>query len=329
MDYSFAVITYNSSRYIIETLESIKYQIQRFGTGKEIELVLGDDASSDGTVALMEAWLKENDRLFTAVRKSYHEHNTGTCKNCADVWRLVTSEKMKELAGDDILPANNIFELLDQCADGLVLQGEAILFQEGRIIDDFSRYQELLVQSLYSVKDIKFLSEVCSPMANGVFCKRSMFTPEIISYVEKFRLIEDQPLWYRVFHDIPDVQYRFIERPVVLYRSEGQGVSAQKHGTVSEAAQKDDVTLRSDIAREKNWLSRHIYKERLWANHSPHRVLHIFSPDSLYYKIHGIMSSGELKFLWERERQCFREQEEYLREIQERAASFVKRNVST
>ena len=42
---SIVIITYNSSRYIIETLESIKSQ-----TYNEIELIVSDDCSEDNTV---------------------------------------------------------------------------------------------------------------------------------------------------------------------------------------------------------------------------------------------------------------------------------------
>ena len=35
MDFSFGVMTYNSSDYVLETLESIKYQVLNYGKNKK------------------------------------------------------------------------------------------------------------------------------------------------------------------------------------------------------------------------------------------------------------------------------------------------------
>ncbi|MDR0890977.1 MAG: glycosyltransferase [Endomicrobium sp.] len=46
---SVCVITYNSSKYVLETLESIKTQ-----TYQNIELIVSDDCSTDDTVEVCE-----------------------------------------------------------------------------------------------------------------------------------------------------------------------------------------------------------------------------------------------------------------------------------
>ena len=51
--------TYNSAKYVLETLESIKSQ-----TYHNIELIISDDASQDNTVDICELWLKENKERF-------------------------------------------------------------------------------------------------------------------------------------------------------------------------------------------------------------------------------------------------------------------------
>lgn len=45
---SVVVITYNSSKYIVETLNSVKKQ-----TYKNIELIITDDCSTDNTVSVI------------------------------------------------------------------------------------------------------------------------------------------------------------------------------------------------------------------------------------------------------------------------------------
>lgn len=50
------VVSYNHSKYIKENLNSVKHQ-----TYKNIQLIVGDDASQDHSVKIFEQWLKENE----------------------------------------------------------------------------------------------------------------------------------------------------------------------------------------------------------------------------------------------------------------------------
>ena len=54
------VVTYNSSKYVLETLDSIFEQ-----TYKNIELIITDDGSSDNTVELCREWLTHYGDRFT------------------------------------------------------------------------------------------------------------------------------------------------------------------------------------------------------------------------------------------------------------------------
>jgi glycosyltransferase involved in cell wall biosynthesis len=60
---SIVVITYNSSKYILETLESIKQQ-----TYKNLELIITDDCSKDNTVVLCQDWLDVNKHGFIRTK---------------------------------------------------------------------------------------------------------------------------------------------------------------------------------------------------------------------------------------------------------------------
>ena len=56
---SIIVITYNSSKYVLETLESAKAQ-----TYQNIELIVTDDCSNDNTVEICRKWIEENKERF-------------------------------------------------------------------------------------------------------------------------------------------------------------------------------------------------------------------------------------------------------------------------
>jgi len=95
---SFIVITYNSSKFIIDTLESARLQ-----TYPELELVISDDASSDNTVALCEEWLRENKNRFAGTKIITSPVNTGITGNYNRGIKAAAGRWIKPLAGDDAL----------------------------------------------------------------------------------------------------------------------------------------------------------------------------------------------------------------------------------
>ena len=62
---SIIVVTYNSSLYVRETLESAKRQSYR-----NLELIVTDDASKDDTVKICREWIENNKNRF--VRFEYN-----------------------------------------------------------------------------------------------------------------------------------------------------------------------------------------------------------------------------------------------------------------
>ncbi|GAA4321025.1 hypothetical protein GCM10023115_48460 [Pontixanthobacter gangjinensis] len=100
---SIVVITYNSSDYVIETLESVKRQ-----TYKNIELIISDDFSTDDTIATCKAWLIGNKDKFKRVKIIVPEKNTGIPANCNRGLAQSRGDWIKIIAGDDLLLPNCI-----------------------------------------------------------------------------------------------------------------------------------------------------------------------------------------------------------------------------
>ena len=74
---SIIVVTYNSSKYILETLESAKDQ-----TYKNIELIVTDDSSKDNTVELCKEWMQKNSARFVRTEVITVPQNSGIAANC-------------------------------------------------------------------------------------------------------------------------------------------------------------------------------------------------------------------------------------------------------
>ena len=100
---SIIVATYNSSRFVIETLESAKAQ-----TWQNIELVVSDDCSADNTVELCRNWIAQNKDRFVNTQLITVPANTGVSANCNRMIQSSVAEWIKMIAGDDILLPNCI-----------------------------------------------------------------------------------------------------------------------------------------------------------------------------------------------------------------------------
>ncbi len=67
------VITYNSSKFVNETLESAKNQ-----SYENIELIVSDDCSTDDTVEICKNCIERNMQRFTRTELLTVKKNTGT-----------------------------------------------------------------------------------------------------------------------------------------------------------------------------------------------------------------------------------------------------------
>lgn len=104
---SIIVITYNSSKYVLETLESAKNQIY-----ENIELIITDDASTDKTVQICQDWLEKNRDRFMRSNIITSHINTGVSANCNRGFMFVHGEWVKYIAGDDALKENCINDFI-------------------------------------------------------------------------------------------------------------------------------------------------------------------------------------------------------------------------
>lgn len=95
------IVTYNSAKTVIETLESAKAQ-----TYQNVELVISDDCSTDNTIELCRKWVAENASRFVRTEILAVSVNTGIPGNCNREIAAARGEFLKSIAGDDILLPN-------------------------------------------------------------------------------------------------------------------------------------------------------------------------------------------------------------------------------
>jgi len=101
---SVGLFVYNGERFIEETLRSILNQ-----TFTDFELIISDNASTDRTGEIAEAYAKRDDR----IRYYRSEKNMGAGWNVRRVYELATGKYFKQSAADDLLEP----DFLQRCVE--------------------------------------------------------------------------------------------------------------------------------------------------------------------------------------------------------------------
>lgn len=229
---SIVIMTYNSSKYVLETLESAKRQ-----TYKNIELVISDDASKDNTVEICQEWLGENSSRFANVKLVTSLENTGIAPNANRGWRQAKGLWVKGIAGDDKLLTNCIADDMDFVTHHPETD---ILFSKIVPIGNMEAAKNcgfLNVGKFFENLDkkefeINLLWANFLPAASE-FISRSCFL-ELGGWDESMPFMEDWPFWIKALEHNKTMS--FLNKETVCYRF-SQGSISQRQ-TNSKVFQK-------------------------------------------------------------------------------------------
>ena len=216
---SVTVITYNSSKTVLETLESIKEQ-----TYQNIELIVSDDCSTDNTVELCRDWIEQNKDRFVRAELLTVEKNTGVAGNCNRAGAACRGEWGKGIAGDDIMMPNCIQDCMDYIAahpDTIYLFGKQKAFgaseEKCKEIDSIFDYSFFNMTQAEQLHRLIFV-ENCVP-ATAVFCHRQHAKAIGVKNDERIPLLEDWPKWINLLR--AGVKLHYVDKVLVKYRVGG------------------------------------------------------------------------------------------------------------
>lgn len=213
---SVAVITYNSSNTIVETLESIHNQ-----TYLNIELIISDDCSTDNTVEICRQWVSTHQDRFCRVEIIESSVNTGISANCnrgedacAGVW-------CKLLAGDDLLLPECI-ETYMQCVGDrddlpcVFSRVQCFNANNGKDVNDFTAFDYHFF-SLTREDQLHHLIYECNCIpAATVFINLTLMRKLGIRNDERIPMLEDWPKWINILN--AGYRLEFIDKQLVRYR---------------------------------------------------------------------------------------------------------------
>jgi len=217
---SVVLVTYNSSAYIIEALESIYKQ-----NYSNIELVISDDCSSDDTLEICKRWVNENRNRFSRVVILQYPYNTGISANCNRGFKEARGFWIKILAGDDILLDNcisdNVYYVLKH-PEVRVLQSDTYIIDEDSNIIGKSAPIDDLFKIAPPNLQFEYFSLSYSCNTTTLFIERALLQ-EIGWIDEDIKMMEDTQLYARL--TLNGVKLHFMDKITTGYRTNLSSVS--------------------------------------------------------------------------------------------------------
>ena len=216
------VLMYNSSKYILETLESIRAQ-----TYQNIELIMSDDKSTDNTVQICEKWIAQNKDRFASYQILVPDHNTGQSGNYNRAFRAATGEWIKEIDGDDLLLPNcltDLMEFVDANPEAKYVFGRLELFGGSKQSRAF--FKDVFIYDFYNWPKEKQLEQLifkrnCIP-SQCAFYNKAYIVKLGFENDERIPYIEDYPKWIKLIQN--GVKFYFCDKVLAKYRL-GTGIS--------------------------------------------------------------------------------------------------------
>jgi alpha-1,3-rhamnosyltransferase len=251
---SVIVITYNSSKYVLETLNSIKDQ-----SYENIELIISDDCSPDDTVNVVEDWVRDNRENFFSVEVVRANKNTGIAPNCNRGLLLAKGDWVKMIAGDDLLFPNaikNMVEFVKNNVECNVLFGRIQYLKNGNLTVDTIPEIFQLDQRAQQIKNLMG-SGIKAPSS---FLKRSVLLSNG-GFDEAYPMIEDVPMWIKL--SLHGHKFHFVNEFIAKYRIHDDNISMTSSKN-SEFIKRH--YYRSHERLIKQLIIPALYKEKKWVS---------------------------------------------------------------
>lgn len=220
------VVSYNHSQFIQENLDSIKNQ-----TYKNIQLIVGDDASPDHSVDVFEEWLKENNY---PAEKNFHAQNTGLPTMLNECVELAKGKYIKIIAADDFLHPESIEKsvcILESLGNeyGMSFSDTYAINNDSQIIQDIADYDAMgkVNPSIFKEDLIK---------GNRIAALTVLVKTDVIRETGKYDtqfLIEDYYRWLKISEKY---LIAYIPEKLAYYRLHEENISKVKAERIEKEA---------------------------------------------------------------------------------------------
>lgn len=223
---SVPVITYNSSKTVVETLDSIYNQ-----TYPKLELIVSDDCSTDDTVEICREWIEAHKERFVRTELLTVEKNAGVSANMNRAEASCQGEWVKPIAGDDILMSDCIETNVDYVhkhsdVNYVFAKVKAFGGEEDRRKEIEGQFlYEFFNWTIEKQYDFLTLERNCIPTATSFYNRNSIIKLGVKND-ERIPLLDDWPRWVNLLKK--GVRFCFIDKVTVNYRVSENAISTRK-----------------------------------------------------------------------------------------------------
>ena len=263
-NFTFIVLTYNHSNFILEHLESIKYIVENFANDIAVSVIVADDASRDNTVDLINFWFSINSHLFRSVKVLTDGINRGTCKNLTLALENLCTDYCKITAGDDVYSFENLFREVEKLDDNHILSGLPLnLIGETITAPHFDLFNLFATNIIYQksqyIARLQGINFFNSPSI--VYSVNALTNKTITNFVEQFAVTEDYPLQIKMAELYIPLRFVQTDKILIYYRRTANSTYIVKN----EQFNRDKVRIfKYLIESENSNLRRMILRNRLY-----------------------------------------------------------------
>lgn len=216
------VVTYNSSKTILETLNSILNQ-----TYPDIELIISDDCSIDNTESVVIGWLNNHKTRFRNTCYTKTDNNSGVTKNCNHGISLARGKYVQLIAGDDIMLSSLLADKIQFAEDNNLCYVVSMTEPFGddpalvKKMEEFCNNGYNIIRQGYKkqLESILFNNYIAGP--SGGFYLRDFFN-NFGGYDERYPMLEDHPFIYHYL--MAGYHITLLEKTLTKYRINGSSL---------------------------------------------------------------------------------------------------------
>ena len=333
-EFTFGVVTYNSAATIIETLESIKYQIEQYGEEIQCYLIVSDDCSKDETETLVKMWIEKNRNLFKKTQVLKTNGNSGLCINYALLINNIKTNYFIQIAGDDLISSKNIFETLSDMKKDEIRVYMPILYDGNHVsITNENIGRQLFYRKIKHTnsKDIHILETLSPYCTVEITFLKEYYTVDSMEFIKQYRNFEDDTSLYYILKNNKNVTFSFRMEPFLLYRRSGTELTTSTNNA-SQILFLDDLYRfrRLTLKNEKNIPTKIFLVLSVWHHFL---IKHRFDASNTMYKkikhkieVHRVnkgMKDLEYKIYQDKLNEFVKNEDSYLKTIKKISEIFL------
>jgi glycosyltransferase involved in cell wall biosynthesis len=226
---SIVVITYNSAKFVLDTLESARFQAY-----KNLELIVTDDCSIDNTVEVVKKWLGNNKDLFIRTELVTTSKNSGISANCNRGAKIANGKWIKFIAGDDILLPDSIQNFIGfinthPLANVIISKQHSFTLSEEKkefvnIRPELGMYNRLFYdENSPATIQYDYLLKRKVLIAGPTYLIKRSLLEDLNYFDEQYKLLEDYPIFLRIVESGDRIY--FLDKVTVEYRLHENAIS--------------------------------------------------------------------------------------------------------